>query len=160
MTNGFYKKKIKAAVDTLGIVCPKIEHFGRYCASEILDMEEFDRTIDRDIGNWAIDTFGEVYNSTLPLPSICGLAGRDTRRDFFWNPRTTFNGDASHHELIKMLFPWIESAEAKIPFGKSATTRAFLNFLKNLRWVILHDSAVLIAVYKRGKHIQTYEGSV
>ena len=59
----------------LGIVSPRTEHFGRYCASAILDMEEVDPTIVRALGNWAIDTFGEVYSSKLPLPAMRVLAG-------------------------------------------------------------------------------------
>ena len=62
MTNGSYKRKLTAAFKKLGIVSPKTEHFGRYCASALLDMEEVDPNIARAIGNWAIDTFGEVYS--------------------------------------------------------------------------------------------------
>ena len=51
MTNGSHKKKLKAALDTLGIVSPKTEHFGRYHASTILDMEEVDPTIARATKN-------------------------------------------------------------------------------------------------------------
>ena len=83
MTNGSYKKKLKAAFDMLGIVSPKTEHFGRYCASAILDMEEVDPTIVRALGNWAIDAFGEVYSSKFPLPAMRVLAGGDTGRVFF-----------------------------------------------------------------------------
>lgn len=151
MTNGSYKKKLKAAFKALSIVSPKTEHFGRYCASAILDMEEVDPTIARAIGNWAIDTFGEVYSSKLPLPAMRVLAGGDTRRGYYRNPRITFKGDPMHNELAIKFFPWVEAAEAKLPIGGNPTARAFLNLLKNLRWVILQDSAVLIAVHRR-KH--------
>ena len=70
-----HTKNLKAAFDMLGIVSPKTEHFSRYCASTILDMEEVDPTTVRAIGNWAIDTFGEVYSSKLPLPAVRVLAG-------------------------------------------------------------------------------------
>ena len=46
MTNGSYQKKLKLAFDKLGIVYPKTEHFGRYCTSTLMDMEEVDPTID------------------------------------------------------------------------------------------------------------------
>ena len=160
MTNGSYKKKLKAAFAKLSIVSPKTEHFGRYCASALLDMEEVDPTIARAIGNWAIDTFGEVYSSKLPLPAIRVLAGGDTRRGFYRNPRTTFKGDDTHNELAKNFFPWVEAAEVELPPGKNGTTRAFFNLLKNLRWVILQDSAVLIAVHKRAHFLFKHMKSV
>ena len=46
-----HTKKLKAAFDMLGIVSPKTEHFGRYCASEILDMKEIDPTVVKSIDN-------------------------------------------------------------------------------------------------------------
>ena len=75
MTHRSYKKKLKAAVDMLNIMSPKIEHFGRYCSSAILDIEEVDPTTVQAIGNWAIDTFGEVYSSKLLFSAIHVLAG-------------------------------------------------------------------------------------
>ena len=65
----------------------------------------------------------------------------------------TFKGDPDHVELANEFSPWVEDAESKIPYGKNPTARAFLNLLKNLRWVILQDSAVLMGVYKRNHFI-------
>ena len=104
MTNGSYKNKLTTAFKKLGIVSPKIGHLGRYCASALLDMEEVDPTIARAIGNWAIDTFGEMYSSKLPLPAMRVLAGGDTRKGFYRNSRVTFKGDPEHLELAK-IFP-------------------------------------------------------
>ena len=153
MTNGSYKRKLIAAFKKIGIVSPKTEHFGRYCASAILDMEEVDPTIARAIGNWAIDTFGEVYSSKLPLPAMRVLAGGVSKTGFYRNPRITFKGDPEHIELANRFFPWIESAEKQIPDGKNPTARAFLNLLKNLRWVLLQDSAMLMGCYNRNHFI-------
>ena len=80
---------------------------------------------------------------------MCVLAGGDTRRGHYRNHRTTFKGNNEHKELAKKIFPWVKTAEEKISPAKNPIARVFLNLLKNLRWVILQDSAVLDIVYKR-----------
>ena len=116
-------------------------------------MEEVDPTIARAIGNCAIDTFCEVYSSKLPLPAMRVLAGGVSKKGFYRNPQITFKGDPEHVELANRFSPWIETAEKQIPDGKNPTARAFLNLLKNLRWVILQDSAVLMGCYNRNHFI-------
>ena len=160
MTNGSYKRKLTAVFKKLGIVSPKTEHFGRYCASALLDMEEVDPTIARAIGNWAIDTFGEVYSSKLPLPAMRVLAGGETRKGYYRNARVTFKGDPEHLVLATKVFPWVEIAEKTLKDGENPTARAFLNLLKNLRWVILQDAAVLKEQYNRHHFIFTNQRDV
>ena len=48
----------------------------------------------------------------------------------------------------------------KNPPGTNSIAREFLDLLKNLRWVILQDSAVLIAVYKRNHFIFNHQSDV
>ena len=128
MTNEVYKKRQHAAFKKLGIVSPKIGHFGRYCASAILDMEQVDPTIARAIRT--NDTFGEVYSSKLPLPAMRILVDGETRRDFYKNPRITFKGDPDHLRLANTFFPWVEDTESKIPHGENPTAIFFLVCLK------------------------------
>ena len=112
------------------------------------------------IGNWAIDTFGEVYSSKLPLPAMRVLAGGETRKGYYRNARVTFKGDPEHLALANNFFPWVESAEKTLKDGENPTARAFLNLLKNLRWVILQDAAVLKGKYNRHHFIFTNQRDV
>ena len=81
------------------------------------------------------------------------LVGGDTRKCYYRNARTTFKGDPEHLELANKLFPWVEEAESTLPDGENPTARAFLNLLKNLRWVILQDTAVLMGIHNRHRFI-------
>ena len=50
-----------------------------------------------------------------------------------------------------MLFPWIENKLQTVNPNDNSTAYAFLMLMKNLRWVIIQDSAILLGKYKR-KH--------
>ena len=84
----------------------------------MLDMEEVDPTIARAIGNWAIDTFGEVYRSKIPLPAMRVLAGGETRRGYYRNPRITFEGDPDHVELTNEFSHGLRTQRAKYSMVK------------------------------------------
>ena len=115
-----------------------------------MDLEEVSELDKRVLGNWATDVFGEVYSSKLPLVAMRVMAGFDKRSGMHHNPRTTFYGDTTHQALAKKIFPWIEGVLENSDLEARATARGFLNYLINLRWVILQDAAVLMA--KGRKH--------
>jgi len=50
-----------------------------------------------------------------------------------------------------LLFPWIENKLQTVNPNDNSTAYAFLMLMKNLRWVIIQDSAILLGKYKR-KH--------
>ena len=125
MTNGSYKEKLTAVFEKLGIVSPKTENFGRYCASALLDMEEVDSTIARAIGNQVIDTFGKVYSSKLPLPAMRFLVGGDTRKCYYGNARTTFKGDPEHLELANKFFRGLKKQRAQFQMVKTLQQERF-----------------------------------
>ena len=68
-------------------------------------MEEVYPIIVRAIGNWDIDTLGEVYSTKMTLPEMRVLAGRDSRHCHYRNPRTILKGNDKHKELAKHFFP-------------------------------------------------------
>ena len=59
-----------------------------------------------------------------------------------------------------MIFPWIKDEIKKISSKFNPTTIGFLTLLKNLRWSIIQDYAVLIEIYNREhvlfRDIKTY----
>lgn len=153
MTAGTYSKKFTAALKELGIDISKITHFGRDVGPAIMDMLEVISDQQKNIGNWANDVFFNVYNTKLPLAAMRALAGYDTRRGYYKNPRTRFKGDGKYDDLAAQIFPWVESEMDKLQAGEHQTARCFLQLLLNLRWVILQDCAVMIGRYKRNHFI-------
>ena len=77
------------------------------------------------------------------------LAGGDSRRGHYQNPKYIFKDNYKHKELAKKFFRWVEAAKEKICRGKNPTARVFSNLAKKLRWLILQDNTVINAVYKR-----------
>ena len=105
----------------------------------------------RELVDWITDVFGKFYSSKLPLAAMRVMAGFDKRLRMHHNPQTIFYRQERHKALARMIFPWIESVQENVDLSNSHTARTFLNFLINLRWVILQDSAVLIGI-KKGSH--------
>ena len=151
MAESQFVKKIKAACHRNSIESKSWLHFGRKTAPALMDLEEVSELDKRALGNWATDVFGEVYSSKLPLAAMRVMAGFDKRSGMHHNPRTTFYGDSTHAALAKKIFPWIEEVLEESDLTDKPTARGFLNYLINLRWVILQDCAVLIGKNKR-KH--------
>ena len=149
MTNCSYKKKLKVAFDKLNMVLSNTVHFGRYVDVAVLDMVEVAPITAQSIGNCVIGIFGDVYSAKLPFPAMHALAGGDSKRDNYRNPRCIYKGDTKHTKLAKQFFPWVEVAEEQNSLGKNPTEIIFLNLLRNLRWITLQDSIFLNAVYKR-----------
>ena len=79
------------------------------------------------------------------------IVHRRPRRGFHINRRSTFYGDVRHEILPTLLFPWIENKLLTVNPSDNSTAYAFLMLIKNLRWVIIQDSAILLGKYKR-KH--------
>ena len=153
MTAGTYSKKFTAALKELGIDISKITHFGRDVAPALMDMLEVISDQQKNIGNWANDVFFNIYNTKLPMAAMRALSGYDPRRGYYKNPRTRFKGGGRYDQLAAQLFPWVEEEMAKLPSGECPTARSFLQLLKNLRWVILQDCAVMIGVHKRSHYL-------
>ena len=154
MSDRSYSKAVLRHTKALGIDSVYILHIGRGTAPVILEAEEVGGLDKRAIGNWATDVFGLIYDIKLPLPAMRAMAGHDSRRGFYVNPRSTFFGDDSHKHLPAMIFPWIDEQIDKL-HGKTDlhTAMGFLSLLKSLRWVILQDAAVLLGENKRDHFI-------
>jgi hypothetical protein len=149
MAVGVYTKKWEGCFKALKIVSKKIHHVGRNTAPLIMDSEEVCGMDQRNIGNWGQDVFQKDYSTKLPLGALRALTGFDKRRGHHINDRTTFKGEPRHTVLARMIFPWIEGV--KEATALASTTKGFLDLLKNLRWVIIQDCAILI-----GKHNRTH----
>ena len=149
MSDKQYSNKIKNACVALKISTCKLLHFGRKVSAVALDMEEVDEGSKRAIGNWSTDVFGTTYSSQVPLAAMRTLSGSDKRRGFYENSRTTFINEEKYGSLARFIFPWIEHITAKCNLKDRPTARAFLNMLRNMRWVILQDAAVMLSVDKR-----------
>ena len=149
MSDKQYANKIKNACLALDISTCKFLHFGRKVSSVALDMEEVDEGSKRAIGNWSTDVFGTTYSSQVPLAAMRTLSGSDKRRGSYHNSRTTFINEEKYGSLARLIFPWIEHITAKSNLENRPTARAFLNMLRNMRWVILQDAAVMLNVDKR-----------
>ena len=118
-------------------------------APSILDLEEVSELDKRALGNWSTDFFGEVHSSNLPLGAMRVIAGFDMRSGMHHNTRTTFYGDDRHKGLAMKIFLWIEKLMEATDLTKKPTARRFLNYMINLRWIILQDYAVLIGQNQR-----------
>ena len=105
------------------------------------------------MGNWTTDVFGSHYDNKLPLPALRVMSGYDSRRGKFIHPRSAFYGDSSHAHLPESLFPWVDDAILITENTKHHTAYGFLSLIKNLRWVILQDAAVMITKGKRNHYI-------
>ena len=153
MSPSQYTKKMKNACKSCNIESNTWLHFGRKCAPALMDLEEVNEMDKRALGNWITDVFGEFYSSKLPLAAMRVMAGFDKRLGMHHNPRTIFYGQEKHKALARMISPWIETVQENVDLSDCPTARAFINFLINLRWVILQDSAVLIGIKKRSHFI-------
>ena len=153
MSPSQYTKKMKNTCKSCNIESNTWLHFGRKCAPALMDLEEVNKMDKRALGNWITDVFGEFYSSKLPLAAMRVMAGFDKRLGMHHNPRTTFYGQEKHKALVRMIFPWIETVQENVDLSDCPTARAFINFLINLRWVILQDSAVLIGIKKQSHFI-------
>ena len=79
------------------------------------------------------------------------MTGFDKRSGMHHNPRTAFYGDDRHKVLVMKIFQWIEKLMEITDLTKKPTVRGFLNYMINLRWVILQDCAIIIGLNQR-KH--------
>ena len=150
MCDQSYVKAVHCHAKKLGIDSVYILHLGRGTAPVILEAEEVGGLDKRAIGNWATDVFGLIYDIKLPLPAMRAMAGHDSRRGFYVNPRSTFYGDETHAHLPGLIFPWLDAHIDKMEGTKGLHTAwGFLSLLKSLRWVILQDAAVLMGENKR-----------
>ena len=83
------------------------------------------------------------------------MAGSDKRHAHCVNKRSEFWGNKEHIQLARMIFPCSKMAEATL-LDDSITPRECFIMLKNLRWIILQDSAVLIEVHNRKHSVYEY----
>ena len=67
------------------------------------------------------------------------------------NPGTNFYGNDRQKVLSMKIFPWIDKVTEAPNLSVKTTARGFLNYMINLRWVILQDCAVIIGKNER-KH--------
>ena len=151
MCKGTYTKKITDCLQELGIPSKKKEHFGRNTGPAIMDVEEVCGLDQRNMGNWAADVFQKNYSKRLPLGALRVLAGFSKERGYYKNTRTTFTGGHKYIELWHRIFPWVDDVLNDNGITKFDTAKSFLELLRNLRWVILQDAALLTTVYGR-KH--------
>ena len=152
MNKGAYTKKITNCLKSLGITSNKKEHIGRDTAPAIMDIEEVCGLDQRNMGNWASDVYQKCYSKRLPLGALRALAGFSKTRGKYKNPRTSFKGEVQHELLAKQIFPWIDAIMSNKEINSYETSKGFLVLLRNLRWVILQDAAILIKVHDR-KHV-------
>ena len=156
MTEASYANVIDKVLKKLRIVnSAYLGHIGRGIAPGIMEVEEVKGADRRAIGNWATDVFGSHYDTRLPLPAMRAMSGYDSRRGRFIHPRNAFYGDASHVHLPGLLFPWVDEALRKTVNTTHHTAYGFLSLIKNLRWVILQDAAVMITQGQRTHYIFT-----
>ena len=148
-----YTTAIKMVLRLLGLSLIYLLHLGRGIAPGVLEIEEVGGLDKRAIGNWTTDVFGSHYDTKLPLPAMRAMSGHDARRGYFYHPRSQFTGDEMHEHLPSLLFPWLDAALKKTEGTSHHTTYGFLSLLKNLRWVILQDAAVMIGKGKRTHYV-------
>ena len=149
MHKGAYTKKITMCLKALGISSKKKEHIGRDTAPAIMDIEEVCGLDQRNMGNWAVDVFQNSYSKRLPLGALRVLAGYSKERGKYKNPRTTFKGEECHTQLAKQIFPWVDMILSDPEIDNHTTSKGFLVFLQNMRWVILQDAVILTKVHGR-----------
>ena len=148
-TRAFFNK-VTEVCKMLGVKTPKFAHFGRNMAPKICELEDCSKDSIDMIGYWNVDVRKSCYSTNLPLEAMRVMAGSDKYKGRYVNKRSEFFGDREHFLLTKLIFPWIEMAETTL-LEKNITAKEFFTLLKNLRWVILQDAAVLIGVHNR-KH--------
>ena len=152
MYSSSYVSKIACTCESLELACNSYKHFGRVVAPALMDLHECEELSKRKVCNWATDVYGKSYCTKLPLSVMRALVGFNVQRGFHENKRSTFLGDNYNKDLPKMIFPWIEDAMEKISSKFKSTAIGFLTLLKNLRWAIIQNCAVLIGVHTR-EHI-------
>ena len=156
MSDKSYTAAIKKVLKILNMSETKyLGHIGRSIAPGCLEMEEVPGVDKRAIGNWTTDVFGSHYDTKLPLAAMRAMSGYDSRRGKFVHARSAFYGDQSHAHLPNLLFPWVDDALSKIEGKSQHTAYGFLSLIKNLRWVILQDAAVMISKGKREHYVYT-----
>jgi hypothetical protein len=143
-----YAKEMRKVCKDAGVDSKHFVHFGRVAAPIGLEMEEVDSTQIKLLGNWCPDTQDERYSAKMPLKAMRVAQGFDSDRGSHYNPRTRVEPPV---ECKCQVFAFVEECEAKLDAfmasggGTRETARAFLEFLKNLRSVVLQDAALLIA---------------
>ena len=99
-----YPTAIRMVLKLLGLSLMYLLHLGRGIAPGVLEIEEVGGLDKRALGNWATDVFGSHYNTKSPLPDMRTISGHDSRRGYFYHPRSQFYGDEMHRYLPS-LFP-------------------------------------------------------
>ena len=148
-----YTTAITMVLKLLGLSLIYLLHLGRGIAPGVLEMEEVGGLDKRALGNWATDVFGSHYDTKLPLSAMRAMSGHDARRGYFYHPRSQFKGDETHTHLPSLLFPWVDEALKDTMNTSNHTAYGFLSLLKNLRWVILQDAAVMMAKSNRSHYL-------
>ena len=148
-----YTTAIRMVLKLLGLSLIYLLHLGRGIAPGVLEMEEVGGLDKRALGNWATDVFGSHYDTRLPIPAMRAMSGHDARRGYFYHPRSQFKGDETHQHLPALLFPWVDEALELTLNTSHHTAYGFLSLLKNLRWVILQDAAVMIGNGERSHYV-------
>ena len=148
-----YTAAIRMVLKLLGLSLVYLLHLGRGIAPGVLEMEEVGGLDKRALGNWATDVFGSHYDMKLPLSAMRAMSGHDARREYFYHPRSRFTGDETHQHSPSLLFPWVDEALKETLNTSHHTVYGFLSLLKNLRWVILQDAAVMMANSDRSHYV-------
>ena len=149
MNKGVYTKKVTNCLKALGIASRKKEHIRRDTAPAIMDLEEVCGLDQRNMGNWSADVFQKSYSKRLPLGALRALAGFPKEKGKYRSARTTFQGEHQHQVFAKKIFPCADAIVGDNEINNHKTSKAFLVFLRNMRWVILQDATILIKVHGR-----------
>ena len=148
MSSRAYFNKITEVCKILGLKTSKIAHFGCNMAPKICELEDSTKDSIDMIGYWNVDVRKPCYSSNFPLENMRVMTGSDKYKGHYVNKRSECFGDKEHVLLTKLIFPWIEMAETTF-LEQNITAKELFTLLKNLRWIILQDAAVLIEVHNR-----------
>ena len=121
-----------------------------------MDMTKIDGIYQRDIRNWYNDVFVDIYSMKISLGTMGDLHETNKRKGYYKKPRIIFKGDSNHEALAREVFRWLEDGRVNLNLIDKYTANRFLEMLVNMRWVILHDYAVLIRKNIRNRFIITH----
>jgi Centromere DNA-binding protein complex CBF3 subunit, domain 2 len=151
ITDQVYGRAMKRTLQKIGIESNHYAHIGRVMGPKYLEFQEMSQDEIRIMGNWDPKTQESTYSAKLPMKAIRTMGGFNEGSGMHYNPRTSVEVPET---LAKMVFPWLEESMNQITAYETIhkvrkdTARCFLNYMSQLRRVVIQDAAAIYVKHR------------
>ena len=144
-----YADAMQEAMDAVGVACNHRAHFGRKVMPVVLEMNEVQSDLVKNLGLWSRDTHEEHYAASMPLQAMRVAAKHRIEIGSVFVKRQQKPRSACGDRLRVQIYPWKEHEFGRVDevnrrgprLNSKPTAAGFLSMLDNLRDVLLQDVA-------------------